>query len=357
VNNESLDLVDSAVFIMCLDDLDFGADITGAIHNYLHGDVQDEHHLNRWFDKSMSVIMTAEGRAAINFEHSWGDGVAVMRFFNEIYKDTNLNHFVKPTTNSNNNNDYEPSKEVTRLKFVLDPECKAAHQVARTAFRERAESLSIGYVIYDGLERSFFKENKVSPDSMFQLAFQFAFNTVHGYWPATYEASSTSAFKHGRTETVRAATEETKRAVQALQAEEGEEVAKEEVRELIRACSKRHNQLVKEAAMGEGFDRHLWVMQKLAEKRFGKDHLPAFYLDKSWKFANHYAISSSTLNGECFAGGAFGPVVQDGYGIGYGFFDVGLGCAAVAYKEHKDAEQFARTFIQGIQRIKRVLED
>lgn len=24
------------------------------------------------------------GNAAINFEHSWGDGVAVLRFFNEV---------------------------------------------------------------------------------------------------------------------------------------------------------------------------------------------------------------------------------------------------------------------------------
>jgi hypothetical protein len=27
------------------------------------------------------------GKAAINFEHSWGDGVAIVRFMNEIYKD------------------------------------------------------------------------------------------------------------------------------------------------------------------------------------------------------------------------------------------------------------------------------
>lgn len=34
--------------------------------------------------------------AAINFEHSWGDGVAILRLFNEIYKDTTENPLCHP---------------------------------------------------------------------------------------------------------------------------------------------------------------------------------------------------------------------------------------------------------------------
>lgn len=29
-------------------------------------------------------IVSANAKAAVNFEHSWGDGVAVLRFFNEV---------------------------------------------------------------------------------------------------------------------------------------------------------------------------------------------------------------------------------------------------------------------------------
>lgn len=43
-------------------------------------------HFSRWFDKSFSLIVAKNGEAAINFEHSWGDGIAVLRFLNEIYK-------------------------------------------------------------------------------------------------------------------------------------------------------------------------------------------------------------------------------------------------------------------------------
>ena len=39
---------------------------------------------DRWFDKSFQLILCKDGKAAINFEHAWGDGVAVLRFFNEV---------------------------------------------------------------------------------------------------------------------------------------------------------------------------------------------------------------------------------------------------------------------------------
>ena len=29
-------------------------------------------------------MVCKDGKAAVNFEHAWGDGVAVLRFFNEV---------------------------------------------------------------------------------------------------------------------------------------------------------------------------------------------------------------------------------------------------------------------------------
>ena len=41
-----------------------------------------------WFDKCFMLMIDGAGRAAVNFEHSWGDGVAVMRYFNEVFADS-----------------------------------------------------------------------------------------------------------------------------------------------------------------------------------------------------------------------------------------------------------------------------
>lgn len=44
------------------------------------------------------VETSGNGMATLNFEHSWGDGVAVMRLMEESFADTNKNHFVHPDT-------------------------------------------------------------------------------------------------------------------------------------------------------------------------------------------------------------------------------------------------------------------
>ena len=50
----------------------------------------------RWFDKSFTLIVTKNGHTAVNFEHSWGDGVAVLRYVIEILKDSSTRPLVHP---------------------------------------------------------------------------------------------------------------------------------------------------------------------------------------------------------------------------------------------------------------------
>lgn len=54
--------------------------------------------LRSWFDKSLSLVFNKDGSASVSFEHSWGDGVAVLRYFNEVYADTRISPFVHPHT-------------------------------------------------------------------------------------------------------------------------------------------------------------------------------------------------------------------------------------------------------------------
>lgn len=75
-NHEILNKIDSAVFLMILDDEIIGTDHNKILRTYLHADGT-----NRWFDKSFSIILSKDGYGGINFEHSWGDGVAVLRYF------------------------------------------------------------------------------------------------------------------------------------------------------------------------------------------------------------------------------------------------------------------------------------
>lgn len=80
-------------------------------------------------------------------------------------------------------------------------------------------------------------------------------------------------------------------------------------------CSKLHGALTRDAAMGQGFDRHLFALKLIAnninEKR------TEIFDDPSYHNLNYHVLSTSTLSSPSVWAGGFGPVVTDGYGIGY----------------------------------------
>ena len=74
MNKDAMEAVDSAIFCLVLEDTVLPKeDPNAAVDVFLHGDGA-----SRWFDKSFSLIVTANGETGLNFEHAWGDGT----FFN-----------------------------------------------------------------------------------------------------------------------------------------------------------------------------------------------------------------------------------------------------------------------------------
>jgi len=210
-NKTNIDRIDSALFVVCLDDCEFDQDLLGHAHNFLHGnperDLNKKTVLNRWFDKSFQMMFTKDGHAGINFEHSWGDGVAVLRLFNDVLDDSRK-HFISPSTKEDTS--CNAHQEIEHLDFVFDNEIKAAADEAHKQWNTMSSSLDLNYAKFTDVSRNYFKKNKVSPDSMFQLAFQMAYYRLFNKTTTTYESCSTAAFKNGRTETVRPCTSLTK---------------------------------------------------------------------------------------------------------------------------------------------------
>jgi carnitine O-acetyltransferase len=113
-NSESFTIVDSALFVLVLDDY-VPPNKNAAAANMLHGSYelsqrkmpektgdrksfqsryllpceqyQSGSCTNRWYDK-LQVIVTKDGNAGINFEHSAIDGHTALRFVSDIYADT-----------------------------------------------------------------------------------------------------------------------------------------------------------------------------------------------------------------------------------------------------------------------------
>ncbi|XP_075412422.1 carnitine O-palmitoyltransferase 2, mitochondrial [Tenrec ecaudatus] len=318
-NGEVLRKVDSAVFCLCLDDFPI-RDRAHLFHTMLHSDGA-----NRWFDKSFNLVLAQDGCAAVHFEHSWGDGVAVLRFFNEIFKDSTQCPALSPQSPPAAAAD---PAALQKLSFKLSDALKAAVSKAKRQFEETTGSLTVECAQFERGGKEFLKRQRLSPDAVIQLAFQMAFLRQYGQTVATYESCSTAAFKHGRTETVRPASVFTKRCSEAFVWEPSRHSAGE-LQQLMAKCSKHHSQLTKEAAMGQGFDRHLFALRNLAASRGVP--LPELYLDPAYGVMNHNILSTSTLSSPAVSMGGFGPVVPDGFGIAYSVHDTGIGYCISSY--------------------------
>ncbi|XP_033105516.1 carnitine O-palmitoyltransferase 2, mitochondrial-like [Anneissia japonica] len=326
-NRETMKLIDGAVFCLCLDDTE-PTEAVGLTRSMLYGDGA-----NRWFDKSFQMIVAKNGVTGLNFEHAWGDGVAVLRFMNESYKDTTENAALAPGTKPA---DVDSVQKVTKLEFDLDPTIKTGITDATEKYNTSTGNLNIGVRQFDKFGKNFIKTKKMSPDAFMQLSFQMGYYRLTGGKVAsTYESCSTAAFKHGRTETLRSATMETKKCSEAFQEGSGASVA--DKKKLLKACSDKHNDLTKNAAMGQGFDRHLFAMKALANKQ---GQSVALFEDPAYAQLNHIVLSTSTLSSPAVLAGGFAPVVFNGLGVGYGIKDEELGCNITSYPDSPNVNEF-----------------
>ena len=183
---------------------------------------------------------------------------------------------------------------------------------------------------------------------------QCAYYKTFKKFTATYESASTSAFKKGRTETIRPVTPATVKLAEYFEKNGNEKIDSNEFLKLMRDCTSYHNKLVKEGAMGQGFDRHLFAMKYHAVNR-KKQSLPEFYNSHAYKFINHNVLSTSTLAYPTILTGGFAPVVPDGFGIGYRILDNSLGACVSAY-EMDSLKKFVSELEETYDRFRTILK-
>lgn len=208
-------------------------------------------------------------------------------------------------------------------------------------------------MINDVLTRGYCKSNQVSPDAIMQLGLQLAYFRMHDEFVGTYESCSTAAFRHGRTETVRPCTMDTKNFCDAITGKI-QLWDKNQLRGMILKCSETHGRLIKEAAMGQGFDRHMFGLKHMAEQH--SIPLDPIYTSNGYQKLNYNILSTSSLSSDSLLAGSFGPVVKDGYGIGYGVQEFMLGIIFTSYKDKRNASQFVEALKSAFRDIEDVLD-
>ena len=96
-------------------------------------------------------------------------------------------------------------------------------------------------------------------------------------------------------------------------------------------------EMTKNAAQGEGWDRHFFALKGLAAKE-GMP-VPQIFQDPAFQNINHIILSTSTLASTNFGVGGFCPVVPDGYGLGYQIRQQDLGVCSSVYKKNASIDE------------------
>jgi carnitine O-acetyltransferase len=273
-NADCLGIVDSALFVLCLDYTE-PATAAALCQNMLCGTnevvkgVQIGTCVNRWYDK-LQIIVCKNGSAGINFEHTGVDGHTVLRFASDVYTDTILRFartingqapsLWKTTSPDPCKRDPESFGDVTttphKLEWDMTPELNVAVRFAETRLADLISQNEFECLDFSGYGKNFITSMGFSPDAFVQMAFQAAYYGLYGRVECTYEPAMTKAYLHGRTEAIRSVTEESTNFVQTFWADNPPEAKVEALR---KACEQHVNN-TKSCAKGEGCDRHLYAL-------------------------------------------------------------------------------------------------
>lgn len=284
-NAECLQIVDGAIFVLCLDHMepsstaDLCANMLCGTSEIVRG-VQIGTCINRWYDK-LQIIVCQNGSAGINFEHTGVDGHTVLRFASDVYTDTILRYArtingQAPTLWASQSPD--PAKRDPRsfgnvsttprkLQWDMTPELSIALRFAESHLADLLQQHEFQVLDFTGYGKHFITSMGFSPDAFVQMAFQAAYYGLYGRVENTYEPAMTKIYLHGRTEAIRTVTPE---AVEFVKTFWGDNPPEQKVAAL-RKATERHVAITKECSKGQGQDRHLYALYCVWQRSFDED--------------------------------------------------------------------------------------
>jgi carnitine O-acetyltransferase len=417
-NSDSLNIVDSALFILCLDytEPQSGADLC---MNMLCGTSKVEKGVqvgtctNRWYDK-MQIIVCKNGSAGINFEHTGVDGHTVLRFASDVYTDTIL-RFARTINGSAPSlwatQSPDPAKrdpesfgdvQTTphKLEWDMVPELSTALRFAETRLADLIQQNEFATLEFPHYGKNFMTSMGFSPDAFVQMAFQAAYYGLYGRMECVYEPAMTKMYYHGRTEAIRSVTEES---VDFLKTFWGENPAGTKIDALRKACQK-HTENTKVCAKAQGPDRHLYALYCIWQRAIDddgaeaassdgwdstrpsspdggvvssphrnsvlSDHgsisssppapvqhtMPSLFADGGWDKINTTILSTSNCGNPSLRQFGFGPTSADGFGIGYIIKDGSISiCASSKHRQTKRYIEALESYFLEVRKLLRQL--
>lgn len=272
-NKENMELIDSALFVVCLDSESPSTDLE-KIQFIAHGTnrvdsagVQVGTCINRYYDK-LNLVVTKNAVAACIYPASVIDGTNALRFISDIYTDSvlrlariinggNKNYTLWPDINTDPCS--APEKPTFKpLKFKLSNDIINGLHLAESRLADLI--LQHEYICkkVPKFGKNYVKDKmKLPTDSFVQICIQITYYALYGKLTSTFEPISTRKFKDARTEPVCVQNAKTLDACQKFISQ----IPDDQKWDAFLAAVENHKTLVIGAANGRGFERHLSALR------------------------------------------------------------------------------------------------
>ncbi|MBU2580837.1 MAG: choline/carnitine O-acyltransferase [Alphaproteobacteria bacterium] len=335
-NRRTLDRIDRALFLVCLDDV-LSPTFEDLARAGLYGQKG-----NRWHDKSFHLVIDPQGRFTLHGEHSPVDAGAWVPLIEAIGGPA------EPLPEQAETSEPAPRE----LTWDLAPETEADIADAGVLFDNLTRDLDLRIENFTGFGKDLIKTFRTGPDPLLQMSFMLAYYRLYGRLPKTYEAASTRMFKGGRTETIRTASNEALAFVKAM---EGSDYSASQKVELLQAAFAEHAKRGKEASAAQACDRHLLGLRLIAREA-GLSELPGFFSQEI--FTRGWELSTAQLPMQVGFVNHFGAVCPEGYGIGYIIKPDHININVTSFHSHPntDSSRFLGEITRALHDMRAVLE-
>uniref|UniRef100_A0A8D8PNY7 carnitine O-palmitoyltransferase n=2 Tax=Cacopsylla melanoneura TaxID=428564 RepID=A0A8D8PNY7_9HEMI len=364
INRVSLDAVEKSAFVVALDDVPYEFDMNdpSKLDKYgrtlMHGKGYD-----RWFDKSFTLCIGTNGRIGFNAEHSWADAAVMSHLWEYVCSEESISNRYNPEGNTIGKPEFEPPKPI-RLQWEFTPPALAAIDRSYQVVLGLLNEIDLRILVHNAFGKGLMKTCKISPDAFIQMALQLAYYRDAGKFSLTYEASMTRLYREGRTETVRPCTIESAAWVKAM--EEPATATEEKIR-LLNEAAKAHQKGYQDAMCGKGIDRHLFCLYVVSKYLEVDSPFLKEVLSEPWRLSTSQTPHGQTnrldlkKHPKCIsAGGGFGPVADDGYGVSYIVAGEDLIFFHISSKKSSsvtDSSRFARRIEKALDDMKHLFSD
>ncbi|XP_053196486.1 carnitine O-acetyltransferase-like [Scomber japonicus] len=347
-NRESVSAIQRSIFTLCLDRAmpqvsDESSDITG-IKQIVHGGGSQCNSGNRWFDKSLQVIIGKDGSCGANFSHANVDGTVAQVFAHAVaayMKDPEMmRSAMEPSLTDMKETESLPMPQ--KLHFSITPEIKKDIEEAKQNMDILAQDVDLRIQVFDHFGKDVPKAYKLSPDAFIQMAMQLGYYRMYQRCGTVFEANSMRMFRGGRIDGICATSSASAAFVKGFD-DPTKQVT--EKMDLLGKSIKAHNALTKMAMSGHSIDGHMMTLKDLAVEE--NITIPEIFKDTSFDKAFDYNVFTSqvTLENE------FLPVTNlddpNGYCVCYSVKSNYIGFVVTAINSCKETS--ATQLIQSIE--------